>query len=79
MLVRLSSAREYIDFIAEINDDLNFRDPMLRINEQMNCNLFDTENKKENYIFGVFDEQKIIGLFVFLILKDEKYMNYPNH
>lgn len=75
MLKRLDSAREYIDFINEINSDLNFSDPMLCTDEQLKCNLFDAENKKKtNYIFGAFEDQKLIGLFVFLILEDENYI-----
>lgn len=75
MLKRLDSVREYMDFINEINSDINFRDPMLCTDEQMKCNLFDAEKKKKtNHIFGSFEEQELIGLFVFLILEDENYI-----
>lgn len=42
--------------------------------EQMQCNLLNAANKPDNHIFGVFDKEEIIGLFVFLILKDELYI-----
>ena len=74
MLVRLDSARAYTDFIKEINNNSSFKNPMLSFDEQMNCNLFDVENKKSTYLFGIFEGQIIIGLFVFLILEDEKYI-----
>ena len=75
MLKRLDSVKEYIDFINEINSDVNFSDPMLCTDEQLKCNLFDAVNKtKTNYIFGIFEEQTLIGLFVFLILEDEAYI-----
>lgn len=70
MIKILDSAREYLYFIRKINND-----PMLCTDEQIKCNLIDAENKKNtNYIFGIFEEQELIGLFVFLILEDENYI-----
>lgn len=75
MIKRLDSAREHLDFINKINSDPKFSDPMLCTDEQIKCNLLDAENKKNtNYIFGIFEEQELIGLFVFLILEDENYI-----
>lgn len=74
MLRKLGDIREYIDFINEINSDADFGDPMLRTEEQLQCNLFTSVSKPSNQVFGVFDGEKIIGLFVFLILEEESYI-----
>lgn len=74
MLKRLTSAKEYIDFINEINRDPNFSDPMLSNEEQIRCNLLDAPDKPSNQIWGVFEEARITGLFVFLILEEESYI-----
>ncbi|MBQ7335604.1 MAG: GNAT family N-acetyltransferase [Clostridia bacterium] len=74
MLKRLQSLDEYMGFVHEISCDPCFRDPMLSTDEQVRCNLLDAPKKPLNQIFGVFEEGTVIGLFVFLILEDEKYM-----
>lgn len=74
MLKKLNNAQEYIDFINEINSDANFSDPMLCNDEQIKCNLLDAADKSSNHIFGAFEKDKIIGLFVFLILEEESYI-----
>jgi len=74
MLIKINDAREYLDFVKEINSDSNFSDPMLSDDEKMKCNLLDAVNKPTNHIFGVFKEEALVGLFVFLILEDELYI-----
>ena len=73
MLKRLTSIDGYMDFIAEIGADPDFHDP-LRNEEQMQCNLLDALNKPAHQVWGVFEGETIIGLFVFLILEEEAYM-----
>ncbi len=73
MLKELDSVKEYTDFIKEINSDLNFCDPTLCNDKEMK-NLFEVESKKAEHIFGVFEKSELIGLFVFLILEDENYI-----
>ena len=41
MLKRLTSAKEYMDFINDINRDPNFSDPMLSNEEQIRGNLLE--------------------------------------
>lgn len=74
MIKTLTNASEYMDFINEINSDPNFSDPMLVTQEQMQCNLLDASNKPAHQIWGIFDEEEITGLFVFLILEEESYL-----
>ena len=74
MIKKLNDVKEYLDFINEVNTDADFRDPMLCNESQIKSNLFDAVNKPNNHIFGVFEENVLIGLFVFLILEDECYI-----
>lgn len=74
MLKRLTSAKEYMDFINDINRDPNFSDPMLSNEEQIRGNLLDAPDKPSNQIWGVFEGAQITGLFVFLILEEESYI-----
>lgn len=74
MIKILASVNEYMDFINEINSTPNFSDPMLSSEEQMRCNLLDAPNKTAHQIWGIFEDEEIVGLFVFLILEDESYI-----
>lgn len=74
MLKKLTSVNEYMDFIHEINSDPDFSEPMLCSREQMQCNLLDAPNKPTHQIWGIFEEEEIVGLFVFLVLEEEAYI-----
>ena len=74
ILKRLTSVNEYMDFVNEINSIPNFSDPMLSSKEQIQCNLLDAPNKPMHQVWGIFEKEEIVGLFVFLILEDESYI-----
>lgn len=74
MLRPLTSVTEYMDFIKEINRDPSFSDPMLSTEEQIRCNMLDAPNRPSNRIWGIFQGEEIIGLFVFLVLEEESYL-----
>lgn len=63
------------DFVEGFHGDLNFSDPMLVNEEQLQNNLIKSIEKPEKHcVFGVFRNQRMIGLFAFLVLRDERYM-----
>ena len=74
MLKKLTSVNEYMDFVNEINSIPNFSEPMLSSEEQIRCNLLDIPNKPKHQIWGIFEKEEIVGLFVFLVLEDESYI-----
>lgn len=74
MLKPLTSVKEYMDFVHEISLDPNFSDPMLSSEEQIRCNLLDAPDKPTNRIWGIFEGAELTGLFVFLILEEESYL-----
>ena len=74
MLKILTNVNEYMDFVNEINSIPNFSAPMLSSEEQIRCNLLDIPNKPKHQIWGSFEKEEIVGLFVFLVLEDESYI-----
>ncbi|MCM1190070.1 MAG: GNAT family N-acetyltransferase [bacterium] len=74
MLRILTGVNEYMSFINEVNSDPDFSDPMLQTQEQIQCNLLDASGKPTHQIWGIFDGEEIAGLFVFLVLEEESYL-----
>lgn len=74
MLKILANVNDYLDFVNGINSDPNYSDPMLSNEEQIRNNLLDAPNRPSHQIWGIFEKEKIVGLFVFLVLKDEAYI-----
>ena len=62
------------EFITDLNSDPCFSNPMLASDEDIKDNLYNALNKPDDHVFGVFQDDRTIGLFVFLILKEEKYI-----
>jgi len=73
MIKKLKNIDEYIDFINKINKTDNYSDPMLSNEVQIKNNLLESVNKKDNITFGIFDNNNIIGFFIFLVIEEEKY------
>ncbi len=74
MIKELDSLDNYEEFITDLNSDPCFSNPMLSSEEDVKDNLYNALNKPNDHVFGVFQDDRTIGLFVFLILKEEKYM-----
>ena len=74
ILKRLTCVNEYMDFVFEINSISNFSDPMLSSKKQIQCNLLDAPNRPMHQVWGIFEKEEIVGLFVFLIIEDESYI-----
>ena len=64
----------YQEFINEINADPDFSEPMLQTKEQMECNLKRALTSQDQIPLGVFSDNAITGLFVFLIVKEDQYI-----
>lgn len=74
MVKVLTSVAEYLDFANEINRDPDFSDPMLISEEQMRNHLLNAPTRQDCQVLGVFDGAEMTGLFVFLVLPDESYL-----
>jgi GNAT superfamily N-acetyltransferase len=63
------------EFASGFQGDPNFSDPMLCNEEQVTCNLIKSiEAPDRHCVFGIYREEHLIGLFAFLALRDEKYI-----
>ena len=62
------------EFINEINADPDFSEPMFQTEEQMESNLKSALTSQDQVPLGVFSGDVMTGLFVFLIVKDDQYI-----
>lgn len=75
MIQRITSAEECLDFMGTFYEDPQFSDPMLSDKEQFQRNFARAMEKPETHCtWGIFRDGKMIGLFTFLILREEKYL-----
>lgn len=74
MIRELNSFDSYHDYIQEVNSDPDFFNPMLEQDEEISNYLKNAVKKPNNHVFGVFENEKLTGLFGFLILHEEKYI-----
>lgn len=71
MIKEIKSFQECKNFINEISVDFCFSDPHFLNDES---NLYDAFKKENQKAYGVFKKGKLIGLFVWLIIPNEKYI-----
>ena len=64
----------YQEFINEINADPDFSEPMLQTKEQMESNLKRALTSPDQVPLGVFFDNAMTGLFVFLVVKEDQYI-----
>lgn len=74
MIKKISDLQAYNEFINSFFGDDNYSDPMLTTEEQVRVNLYNSVNKTNNDVVGVFEGNCLVGLFVFLVIKEEKYL-----
>lgn len=75
MSIHIIQSREEIrDFAARLQCDPNFSDPMLTNEEQLQCNLLSAIDRANRLVLGVYQGTALIGLFTFLVLRDEQYI-----
>ena len=64
----------FASFFTELNRDPDYSDPHLLTEEQMQVNLRNSLEKQDDLVLGVFDGERMTGLFVFLVLPEERYL-----
>ena len=74
MIRILSDLGPCMPFINGIKDDPVYSDPHFCTPEQQRANLFDTVGKKDYLALGVFRNEALIGLFNFVIIEAERYV-----
>ena len=74
MIQQLTTFEPYWNFINEINGDPVFSEPMLQTEEQIEYNLKKALTDRDRVPLGVFSDGEMTGLFVFLVVEDEQYI-----
>lgn len=74
VLKELHTLEPYSAFIDDLNADPIFSDPMLSTPEEIAVNLHNALNDPCDHVLGAFRGDEMTGLFVFLILEEERYM-----
>ena len=73
MIHVIKSYDECRDFIPGFREDPHFSDPMLTSEEQVQCNLIQAIGRPDRCVLRVDRDGRMIGLFAFLILREEQY------
>jgi len=75
MIKLVTNQNEIIDFALSFKNDRKYSDPMLSNDEQFKSNLLKSIEDPESYrTFAVYDKDVMTGLFSFLTIKEEKYL-----
>lgn len=74
MIQVIKSYEECRDFAASFQNDPSFSDPMLCNDEQVQCNLINAIHRENHCVLGVYQGKQMTGLFTFLVLPDERYI-----
>lgn len=71
----IQSMDECIEFVRGFHGDAQFSDPMLSNEEQFQTNLVQcVEHPDQHRALGVYLGEQLIGLFTFLVLPEERYL-----
>ena len=74
MIRPVKTYEECRDFVSCFQGDPHFSEPMLSSEEQLQSNLIRPIGNPDRYcVFGVYHEETLIGLFAFLVIRDEQY------
>ncbi len=74
MIKKMSDQELALGFARSFIGDYEFSDPMLSNEEQIECNLLKPLQEPERYCsIGVYQGETLIGLFVYLVIREEKY------
>lgn len=74
MIRTLSSVEPYRDFIRSFSNDPVFSDPMLATEAQRQKHLYEVPADPCACLLGSFAGKTLTGLFVFLILEKDRYV-----
>lgn len=74
MIQIINNPELYLDFICGFRQDERFSDPYLLSDAQIERRVLRAPKKPDHLVLGVFDGAALTGLFVFLILAEEQYM-----
>ena len=74
MIRKLTSLDPCISFIDSFTDDPCFHEPMLSDPAILKNNLREDLGRPNHFVMGVYEDNEITGLFAFLILPKDRYL-----
>lgn len=74
MIRMIKTYEECRDFAFGFYGDPVFSDPMLTNEEQIQNNLIKSIDRADCCVLGVDRDEQMVGLFAFLVIQDEKYL-----
>ena len=74
MIKKILNEVEALSFIKPLINDKIYSNPMLKTEEQINMNLLRVIYDSEDFVIGVYNNEELIGVFSFIIEKEEKYL-----
>lgn len=75
MIRYIHSYEECREFVDSFEGDRQFSEPMLENREQRNNNLIKAIERPERFrVFGVYRGEMLVGLFSFLVVEEEHYL-----
>ena len=77
MIRELENGSLYMDFVRSFADDPVFSDPLLLNEKQVQKNLLETDRSQDKHMYGIFENNQMIGLFVFYVFNNYKIINKP--
>ena len=74
MIKPVGSYADCREFAESFQANTDFSDPMLSTEEQIRCNLEKAFTRPNRQILGVYQDGQLAGLFVLLVLDEDKYL-----
>lgn len=74
MIRRIFDRKEFEPILSELLYDHRYSDPHLHTQEQLNNNLYASLQKPNDYFFAVYEGETMTGLFDFLVLAQDRYL-----
>ena len=74
MICRIFDPKEFEPLLSELLHDPKYSDPHLHTKEQLENNLYASLRKPDDYVFGVWEGKTMTGLFDFLVLEQDRYI-----
>lgn len=74
MICRIFDPKEFEPLLSELLHDPKYSDPHLHTKEQLENNLYASLRKPDDHVFGVWEGKTMTGLFDFLVLEQDRYI-----
>lgn len=74
MIIKLTETESCRDFISLINADHDYSEPFRCTDEKVELSLKKALSSPDQVPLGVYDGERMTGIFVFLVVEEEKYI-----